>query len=193
MGDDRALVKALLDGHRAAKAELFDRYAPHVERILIRILGHDHELADLLHEVFARSLAGLGTLEDPSALKGWLTGITVFTARECIRRRVRGRWLRFFAPEDLPDIETITTDEETREALRITYALLDRLGPDDRIAFALRFFEGLEIVSIASACGVSINTAKRRIVRAQRRFVALAEREPALKGWLKGGTRWERS
>jgi RNA polymerase sigma-70 factor (ECF subfamily) len=193
MEDDRALVRALLDGHRVAKAELFDRYAHHVERILVRILGHDHELADLLHEVFARSLAALGTLEDPCALKGWLTGITVFTARECIRRRVRGRWLRFFAPEDLPEIETITTDEETREALRITYTLLDRLGPDDRIAFALRFFEGLEVVSIASACGVSINTAKRRIARAQRRFVALAEREPALKVWLEGGTRWERS
>ncbi len=193
MWDDRALVEALLGGHRGATAELFDRYAHHVERILVRILGHDHEVADLLHEVFARLLAALGTLQDPGALKGWLTGITVFTARECIRRRVRGRWLRFFAPEDLPDVESVATDEETREALRVTYALLDRLGADDRIAFTLRFFEGLEIVSIASACGVSINTAKRRIARAQRRFVALAEREPALKAWLEGGTRLDRS
>jgi RNA polymerase sigma-70 factor (ECF subfamily) len=193
MWDDRALVEALLRGHRVAKAELFDRYANHVERTLFRILGHDRDLADLLHEVFARSLAALGTLEDPCALKGWLTGIAVLTARECIRRRVRGRWLRFFASEDLPEIESVTADDETRQALRVTYAVLGRLGADDRIAFTLRFFEGLEVVSIAAACGVSINTAKRRIARAEGRFLAMAEREPALRAWLEGGTRWKRS
>jgi hypothetical protein len=48
---DGALVLALREGHPAAKAELFDRYVRHVERILARILGQDTELADLLHEL----------------------------------------------------------------------------------------------------------------------------------------------
>lgn len=191
MADDRALVEALIAGNPAARAVLFDRYVGHVERILVRILGHDCELADLLHEVFARSLAAIETLEDPAALKAWLTGVAVLTARESLRRRARGRWLRFFPAEDLPEVEAAIADEETREALRATYRVIDRLCVDDRIAFALRFIDGLELTDVAAACRVSLNTVKRRLARAERRFVAYASREPALRGWLQGGTRWQ--
>jgi RNA polymerase sigma-70 factor, ECF subfamily len=191
--DDGALVRALREGHPAAKVELFDRYAKQVERILARVLGQDAELADLLHEVFVRSLAAIDTLEDTDALGGWLTGIAVLTARECIRRRVRGRWLRFLAPEDLPDVEDSAPDDDGREALRAMYLVLDRLGPDDRIAFALRYIEGLELRDLAAACGVSLNTVKRRLVRAERRFSALASREPALRTWSQTGARWRRA
>jgi RNA polymerase sigma-70 factor (ECF subfamily) len=191
--DDDALVGALREGHAAAKVELFDRYARHIERILARILGQDAELADLLHEVFARSLSAIETLEDPRALERWLTGIAVLTARECIRRRVRGRWLRFLSFDDLPEAEGVQPDDEGREALRATYAVLERLGADDRIAFALRYVEGLELTDVAAACHVSLNTIKRRLARAERRFSALAAREPSLTARLAKGARWKRA
>jgi RNA polymerase sigma-70 factor (ECF subfamily) len=190
--EDSALVEALRNGHPAAKAEFFDRYARHVERILVRILGHERDLADLLHEVFARALAAHGTLRDPRALKPWLTGVAALTAREFIRRRARGRWLHFFADEALPEVESVPADEDAREALRATYAVLDRLGADERVAFALRYFEGMELTAVAAACDVSLNTIKRRLDRAERRFLALAEREPALESWLPERTRWKR-
>lgn len=190
--DDSEIVFALREGHPSAKIELVDRYARHVERILARILGHDADLEDLVHEVFARSLKSIGTLIEPSALRAWLTGIAVITAREHIRGGVRGRWLRFFANDELPEVETDGPDHESREALRVTYAVLDRLGPEDRIAFALRHVEGLELAEVASASGASLNTIKRRLARAERRFLALAEREPALKPWLREGVGWRR-
>ena len=74
---DAALVSALRNGEPAARAELFDRYAAHAQRVLARVLGHDAELADLLHDVFARALTQIDRLEDPSALKAWLTMIAV--------------------------------------------------------------------------------------------------------------------
>jgi RNA polymerase sigma-70 factor (ECF subfamily) len=188
-GDDVALVSSLMRGAPAARAEFFDRYASQAQRVLARVLGHDAELPDLLHEVFARALAQIDRLEDPAALKSWLTAIAVFTAREHIRRRMRTRWLRFFAHEDVPDLPAASADEEIRESLRRTYAVLDRLGVDDRIAFSLRYIEGLDLGEVAAACGVSLNTIKRRLVRAERRFVALARSEPALHDWLARGTR----
>jgi len=143
--------------------------------------------------VFARALEQIDRLGDPSALKAWLTAIAVFTAREQIRRRVRGRWLRFFASEDLPEVSATAPGEEIRESLRATYAVLDRMGVDDRIAFALRFIEGLELGAIAAACDVSLNTIRRRLARAETRFLALAAREPSLQDWLEGGTRCKRT
>ncbi|MGA3123263.1 MAG: hypothetical protein ABSF69_21025 [Polyangiaceae bacterium] len=56
----------------------------------------------MLHEVFVRALAAIDTLEDRDALKGWLRGIAVLTARESMRRWIRGRWLRFPSFEDVP-------------------------------------------------------------------------------------------
>ncbi len=191
--DDMALVEAVRRGHPAAKAKLFDRHVRHVQRILARTLGGDRELADLLHEVFARALRGIDALEDPSLLESWLTGIAVRTARECLRRRVRGRWLRFLAAEEVPEIESEGASEDVREALRVTYAILDRLGTEDRMVFTLRFLEGLELTDVARASGMSLNTVKRRIARAERRFLTLAERERALDEWLDGGARWRRT
>jgi RNA polymerase sigma-70 factor (ECF subfamily) len=190
--DDSELVFALRQGHPSAKIELVDRYVRHVERILARILGRPAELEDLVHEVFARSLQSIVALKDPSALRPWLTGIAVVTAREYIRGRIRGRWLRFFATEEVPEIEVDGPDHESREALRVTYAVLDRLGTDERVAFALRHIECLELADVASASGTSLNTIKRRLARAERRFLALAEHEPALKPWLQGGVGWRR-
>jgi RNA polymerase sigma-70 factor (ECF subfamily) len=187
--DDAALVSALMRGDPDARAELFDRHASYAQRVLVRVIGHDTELADLLHEVFARALSQIDRLQDPAALKGWLTAIAVFTAREHIRRRMRSRWLRFLAPEDLPDPPVVGADEEVRESLRKTYAILDRLRVDDRVAFSLRFIEGLDLGEVAAACGVSLNTIKRRLARAEKRFVALARSEPALHDWLERGTR----
>jgi RNA polymerase sigma-70 factor (ECF subfamily) len=191
--DDAQLVEAVLRGRASAKAELFDRHVHHVQRVLARILGSDFELSDLLHEVFVRALCHIDSLEDPGLLRSWLTGIAVHTARECLRRRVRGRWLRFFGQQELPEVECPVPSDEVREALRVTYSVLDRMGVEERIVFSLRFIDGLELTDVASACGTSLNTVKRRIARAERHFVALAKGEPALKSWLEAGTRWRRT
>ena len=184
VGDDAALVEGLRADNPAARAELFDRYAPHVRRVLCRVLGGDPDLADVLHDVFVEALASIRKLQDGNALKGWLTMVAVYTARGHIRKRQRRRWLRVVAPTDLPEQEARTTSAETNEAVRCTYAVLERMGADDRIAFSLRFIEGLELTEVAAACGVSLATIKRRLVRAKRRFFHEAKRHDALQDWL---------
>lgn len=104
LGSDEALVAELLQGSAGAPAALYDRYSGYVERLLVRVLGRDPELPDLLHEVFAEVFANIHKLKEPAKLKGWLTRVTVFTARGTIRRRSRRRWLRYSSPEVLPDV-----------------------------------------------------------------------------------------
>jgi hypothetical protein len=59
IGDDAALVAALRSGHPAALAAFHDRYATHMLRMLVRVLGQDRDLEDVLHEVFVRALSSL--------------------------------------------------------------------------------------------------------------------------------------
>lgn len=184
--DDTALVHAITRGDRAAAAEMFDRYAPRVRRVLLRILGPDPDLSDLVQDVFVHALRDLPKLRDPAALGGWLTGMAVHVARRAIRRRSRWRWLRFFAPEDLPEMPAAAADEAASEELRATYGILGGLPEDERIAFSLRFLEGMELTEVAAACGVSLATIKRRLRRAEDAFRAEAARHPALSARLSG-------
>jgi RNA polymerase sigma-70 factor (ECF subfamily) len=81
-----------------------------------------------------------------------------------------------------------TASAEVSEALALTYRILNRLPPDERIAFALRHIDGMELLAIAEATSVSLATTKRRLARAQQRFVALANRSEVLREWVEKGT-----
>lgn len=128
-------------------------------------------------------------MERSDALKGWITITAVNVARSALERRRRRSWLVFLPSDELPDVEAPASDEGTL-ALRRTYTLLDRLAPDERIVFALRFIEGMELTEVAVACGTSLATVKRRLARAEGRFLAMARRDPILAARIEGGSRW---
>jgi RNA polymerase sigma-70 factor (ECF subfamily) len=188
VGDDEALLDGLKRGQPGAMLALFDRYAPLVERILARIVGTDPDLPDLVHEVFAGMLAGAAKVRKAAALKDWLTSVAVFRARTHIRQRMRRRlWERLFVPDQLPEVPVPPRDDTAAFALRATYELLGRLPVDERIAFALRTFAGMRLTEVASACGISLATAKRRLARAEQRFWSMAHQQPAIRAWLVRG------
>lgn len=189
-GDDAALVQGFRRGDPGARAAFYDRHADHVHRVLYRILGFHHDLADLHHDVFVRALGSLPNLEDPGALKGWLTMIAVHVAHTAISRRKRRSWLWFLPTEELPEVAATSASGEVRDALRATYLVLDTLPADERIAFALRYIDGMELTEVAAACATSLATIKRRLARAASSFQAEARKQPALEPWLDGGTRW---
>jgi len=190
VGDEGALLEALRAGHPGASAALYDRYADYVHAMLMRILGSDPEIGDLLQEVFLQALRSVGSVRDARRLKPWLGSVAVHVARGSIRKRSRRRWLQFRQPESLPAEAAPVADAETREVLRLTFDVLERMPADERIAFSLRFVEQLELTEVADSCRVSLATAKRRIARAERRFLALARSRPPLAEWLERSSRW---
>lgn len=193
-GDDAALVAALREGRPGARAEIFNRYGAQVERIITHVIGLDRELADILQQTFVNALTSLPKLDDPSALKPWLFRIATLTARKVIRTRSRRAWLRFFSDSEeearhepilpCPDVDLVFS-------VREVYATLARFPTDERLAFALRFIEGMELSEVAAACGTSLATVKRRLQRSEQRFVRAAQQSPLLSEWLERGSRWK--
>jgi RNA polymerase sigma-70 factor (ECF subfamily) len=181
--DDERLVAGLRGGEGWAPAALVERHGPHIRRVLIRLLGADDgDAADLLQEVLVRALAGVHGVEDARALKAWITRIAVFTARAAIRRRRRRRWLVLFA--DVPDRPTAWAGPELAEAAGAVYRIFDRMPTDERIPFALRVLDGMDLQQTAAACAMSVATVRRRLARAERRFFKLAGEYEALRPWL---------
>ncbi|MBN1772735.1 MAG: sigma-70 family RNA polymerase sigma factor [Deltaproteobacteria bacterium] len=190
LGNDEALLERVRRGEPGAALALYDRHAPHLRRVLARIMGVDAELPDLLHESFANALAGIDQLRDAGRLRAWLSCIAVYTARGCIRRRGRRRWLELREPERVEQAAAPESRPEDAEALRRTYAVLDRMAADERIPFTLRFLEDMTLPEAAEACRVSLATIKRRLARAERTFVTAAREDPVLRQWVNDSPRW---
>jgi RNA polymerase sigma-70 factor, ECF subfamily len=189
--DDVALIAGLRNRDARARVALVDRYGPYIERLVAGALGVDGELADAVNDVFVGVFERIHQLRDPAALRGWIGSLAVFTARGYIRKRRRWRWIRFFAPEDIPETAAPTATPEQYQTVRATYQVLEKLPEDERVAFALRFVSEMELTEVAAACKVSLATIKRRLARAETRFREEALKNPTLSERMERGRRWK--
>jgi len=186
------LVRGLKAGEPWAERALLRAETAHVERMLTRILGFCAELDDLTQEVFIRAFTRIVELREPESMRAWLGSIAVFVAREAIRRKRRRRWLVFLPTEETIEPPSSAASLEARVALRVFYEVLDGFGADERIAFALRFVEGMELTEVAAACQVSLATIKRRLKRASDDFYVRGRARAELVDWFEEGSRWRR-
>jgi RNA polymerase sigma-70 factor, ECF subfamily len=178
--DDADLARALIARDPRAPRELWRRFAHVVLRVLRRMLSPEHDIDDLVQEVFLCVLKKVPTLREPRALRAFIVAIAIRKTQGEIRRlRVR-RWIRPADRGDVAGKAVVYVDTDAREALKRFYRVLDRINPKDRTLFALRFIEELPLSEVAEASGVSVATAKRWLARAQSKIRFLAERDPAL-------------
>jgi RNA polymerase sigma-70 factor, ECF subfamily len=186
LGSDEEVVAAIRAGEPAGGAALYDRHHAYVRRVLVRVLGPDADLHDLIQDVFVAAIDSIDRLLDPQALRSWLASISVNCVRVELRRRTRSRRISLFPQHDLPEVASPSNAPEVDDAVRATYQVLARLAADERIPFALRFIEGMELSEIAGACQVSLATVKRRLASAQKKFTSIARSYPDLGAYVEG-------
>lgn len=167
-GAPRSPQSSIADADEAADlAVLFRRYSPYVAKIGHRLLGRDHEVDDLVQDVFLAAHRGLRHLRNPDAVKGWLATVAVRLAR----RKLRGRKVRTALHlDDTPDYLEVAdrdADPEQRAIVARVYQVLDRCPVNQRLAWTLRYVEGETLERVAELCECSLATAKRRIKAAQ--------------------------
>jgi RNA polymerase sigma-70 factor (ECF subfamily) len=163
---DEVLVAQVLAGSDTAFRQLYARYARYVAGVVVRLMGDDLELDDVVQDTFVRAAERLSTLRSPAHVRPWLVTIAVRFARERLtRRRRRGRLRQafFFAAPTASDPRDRAPAEEL-------YAALDQLPEKLRIPWCLARVEGEKLEDVAVACDVSLATVKRRIQQAQQRL-----------------------
>lgn len=183
---DAELVRALRADNPAAPAMLWSRCAPSVGRILAKALGPGLDIEDLTQEVFLRVFVRLPSLRDPSALRAFVLAVAMNVLKWELRRRWVGRKVRVSVTGTLPDIEATSADTEARHALRRCYRILDSLPATERLAFVLRYMEGMTIEEVASALSVSISTAKRWVNRGAAKIADQVADDADLRNYFAG-------
>ena len=157
-------------GELGREAKFFERHARYVALIGMRLLGNDSDVDDLVQQVFLDAFRNRERLRDPAAAKSWLATLTVRAARHQLRRR---RLRQFVGLDDRPhavELRDPALSPEKRALLERLYGILDTLPVEQRLAWTLRHVEGEKLERVATCCGCSLATAKRRIIAAQARL-----------------------
>ena len=167
---DAQLVARAIEGDRWGREMLYRRHASYLLAIAARLLGNRNEGEEVVQDTFVTAFEQLATLREPAALRGWLAQIAVSQVR---RRMRRGRLMRVLGLDRGADDATLAAlaSPGIHPDQRAELALIDRamrgMPANVRIAWMLRMVEGLELAEVASACGCSLATAKRRIAAAE--------------------------
>jgi RNA polymerase sigma-70 factor (ECF subfamily) len=191
---DAELVAACVAGDRFSREVLYRRHGRYLLGLATRLVGNRHEAEEIVQDTFVIGLTELGNLREPAAVRAWLAQIAVSLVS---RRLRRGRLLRFFSlgllgtggvseragegaevmdvGRGLAALAAPDLSAEDRADLVLLDRALARLRPEVRVAWMLRHVEGHALAEVASACGCSLATAKRRIAEAERSVGRLAQ------------------
>ena len=147
---------------------LFRTYAPMVGTLGMAMLGNRNDADDLIQDVFMRAWRGIETLRDPDAVKSWVMGIAVRTARTRLRSRRLARIWFGTEPANFDQIGSHAAPPEDRVMLARLFGVLEKVPANSRMAWTLRYLHKERLEDVAALCGCALSTAKRRIDAAHR-------------------------
>ncbi len=164
--EDARLVLGVVRRARGADELLYRRHAASVLRLATRLLRSTEDARDVLQDTFLTAFAELATLRDPSAVKAWLHTICVRLVHRRFRKRKLLRLLGLDRTEEDAKLERLASPDLSPEARADLHAVdraLDALPPEEKVAWVLRYVEGLSLDEVAESSECSLATAKRRI------------------------------
>jgi RNA polymerase sigma-70 factor (ECF subfamily) len=181
---DEELMAAYAGGDAAAFEELFRRYAPLLERLMLRELYAREEANDLVQQTFLQLHRARLDFDASQRFKPWLYTIALNLKREHFRRRRRRPEVLGDAADERPGPAGA---HETLEAQRSLAWALAQIPEENRSVIELHWFDGLSFAEIAKMLGIGAVAAKVRAHRGYQRLRKL------LAGDLASGERGNRA
>ncbi|MEM9817107.1 MAG: sigma-70 family RNA polymerase sigma factor [Cyanobacteria bacterium P01_D01_bin.6] len=163
---DAALFLALQQGHKAALATLYDRYARLVYTIAFRTLNSGPEAEDLTQEIFLELWQKQTYDPNRSSLSRFLGTVTRHRAIDRVRvSSNRRRILQGLTPQEasvepfsLPEAQASQGERSQR-----VYAALQTLPEKQRDLLWLAFYHGFSQSEIARHTNIPLGTIKSRM------------------------------
>src|SRR3954462_7391805 len=162
---DAALVTRVLHGDVNAYGALVSRYRDRYARYAVHMLGNREDAEEALQDAFTRAYRSLARCEDPERFGAWLFRILVNRCRTLGARR--GRRAKTFVSDDaaLLGASHEHPAEQTAWREEIDRAL-QRLRPEQREAFLLKYVEDMGYDEMSVLTGVGVSALKMRVMRA---------------------------
>ena len=175
--NDVQLIHRILDGDDTAFAELVKKYQKQVHALVWRKIEDFHIAEEITQDTFLKAYQELGTLKKPQRFASWLYVIATNRCSTWLRKKHLRRQLLegmdVAQPEKVTYSEHVVVENEqiTIETQRnVVKKLLAKLEESERTVMTLHYFGEMSCTEIGAFLGVSANTIKSRLRRAQQRL-----------------------
>ena len=182
--DDAKLIQRVLKGDDTAFSMLVRKYQKPVHALAWRKVGDFHIAEEITQDTFLKAYQKLPMLKEPQRFLSWLYVIAANLCKAWLRKkRLHTQSLENTARIALEKATysdyVIEENERTAvEAQReVVKTLLAKLQESERTIVTLRYFGEMSSTEIGEFLGVSANTVRSRLRRAQQR---LKEEEPMI-------------
>ena len=182
---DVELIHRVLDGDDTAFTELVEKYQKPVHALVWRKIGDFHIAEEITQDTFLKAYQELAKLKKPQSFASWLY---VIAANHCStwlrKKRLQTQSLEETSSARLERATysgyVIEENERTAvEAQReVVKKLLAKLKESERTVVTLHYFGEMSSTEISAFLGVSANTIRSRLRRAQQR---LRREEPMIR------------
>ena len=182
---DVELIHRVLDGDDAAFTELVKKYQKPVHALVWRKIGDFHIAEEITQDTFLKAYQGLATLKKPQSFASWLYVIAANHCSTWLRKKrlqmqsleetSRARLEKATYSGYVIEENERTTVEAQREVVK---KLLAKLQESERTVITLYYFSEMSSAEIGAFLGVSANTIRSRLRRAQQR---LRKEEPMIR------------
>ncbi|MDE0015945.1 MAG: RNA polymerase sigma factor [Candidatus Poribacteria bacterium] len=183
--DDTQLIQRVLAGDDIAFSVLVRKYQKPVHALAWRKIGDFHIAEEITQDTFLKAYQKLAMLKEPQRFLSWLYVIATNLCKAWLRKkRLR--------TESLENTESIALEKATysgyviseneRTAIEtqreVVKKLLAKLQESERTIVTLRYFSEMSSAQIGEFLGISANTVRSRLRRAQER---LKKEEPMIR------------
>ncbi|WP_035859691.1 RNA polymerase sigma factor SigM [Cryptosporangium arvum] len=170
--DDRALMRAHVDGDPDAFAELVRRHRDRLWAVSLRTIGNTEDAADALQDALLSAYRSAGSYRGDAAVTTWLHRIVVNSCLDRIRRRQARPTVPL--PEDDGRAPAAPNDPiAARETALDVQAALAELPVEQRVALILVDVQGHPVADVAEMLDVAVGTVKSRCARGRARLAAM--------------------
>jgi len=176
---EKELVAGLCRGEAASYRHLYDRFAPRLQRILLRIFADSQLASDAVQASFLIVFEKVNRFDGRASLLTWLTRIAINEAHT-LRRKSARRPTPALSHESPP--RTPEQEHGDREIHHQLAALLKALPDEKRTTLLLFEVEGFSVQEIADITGEPRGTVLARLSRTR------AELHKELRCWSEEGS-----
>jgi RNA polymerase sigma-70 factor, ECF subfamily len=170
--DDRALLRAHVEGDPDAFGELFRRHRDRMWAVALRTTGNRELASDCVQDAFISAFRRASSYRGDAAVTTWLHRIVV---NACLDRLRRDKPTSILPEYELADRHDAHASVDVRLDVR---QALDRLPEGQRLALILVDMHGLSVLEAAEVLEVAEGTVKSRCSRG-REAMAQMLREPS--------------
>lgn len=179
---DVELIQRILDGDDAAFTALVKKYQKPVHALVWRKIGDFHIAEEITQDTFLKAYQELATLKKPQSFSSWLYVIAANNCSTWLRKkRLRTEPLENTQLQKATYSGYVVAENERTEAeaqREVVKKLLAKLQESERTVITLHYFGEMSSAEIGAFLGVSANTVRSRLRRAQHR---LKREEPMIR------------